>query len=277
MSHLADTDLNSVYGMSLALLSTEVPDKEVFTMKDQRYLWNPLRVVSSKLDKEVVNFGDLYKTQVSESDAPEENLVVMISKLIHVTKMLASCTRSDDVSSIESCERLVEEVKRHERLATAGLVDQSSKIGISAFKIVVRFPSRMERIGIMFRNILDCYRIKITEGMSFNDEALGELSELFGLVLDTLKNLRDVLLIPNRFLLEHIKVQTQQLAELVEFARLANWGRLEAGDCPPLTSSVYVEILDCFKQINEYLGKMRESLVALANLEPEADEHATEE
>lgn len=238
-------------------------------MKDQRYFWNPLRIVSPKLDKEVKRFEDLYTMPVSDAHAPEENLFLMVSKLIHMTKMLSTCMKTDDQSLIESCQRLAEDIRQHEKLATSGLMDQASIIGKNVFKIIVRFPSRMERISLMFEAILNCCRIKATDGLHFTDKGQDELSVIFGIVVDMLENLRDVLVIPNKIVLEHVKSQGQQLAQLVEDSRFTHWERLEAGFCPPQTSSLFVEILDSVKNVNEYIAKMIESLSALTSLETE--------
>ena len=130
---------------------------------------------------------------VSEADSPEEHLVLMTSKVIHMTEGLSICMKTNDSSIIESCQRLAEEIRRHERLATSDLVEQASLMGKHMFKIVVRFPSRMERIAIMLGNILDCCRIKTIEGIHFSDKAQLELSVIFEVALDMLKKLRDTL------------------------------------------------------------------------------------
>ncbi|HMK34665.1 MAG TPA: hypothetical protein VK463_06345 [Desulfomonilaceae bacterium] len=242
-------------------------------MKDQRYFWNPLRIVSPKLDKEVKRFEDLYETPVSDAHAPEENLVLMISKLIHLTKMVAKGMKTDDLAIIDSCQKLAEEIHQHEKLATSGLMDQASIIGKNVFRIVVRFPSRMERIGLMFEAILKSCRIKSTEGMHFSDKAQEELSHIMGLVLEMLENLRDALVIPNKIVLEHIKLQSTSLVQAIEDSRLAHWERLEAGFSSPQTSSIFIEILDALKNVNEYITKINESLIALTGLVPATDGH----
>ncbi len=235
-------------------------------MKGQRYFWNVLRVVSRKLDKEVRRLEDLYNMPVSEADTPEEHLVLMISKVIHMTEGLSTCMKTNDSSIIESCQRLAEEIRRHERLATSGLVEQASFMGKHMFKIVVRFPSLMERIAVMLGNILDCCRIKTVEGIHFSHKAQEELSLIFEVALEMLKKLRDTLVIHNKFLLGQIKFDRHRLEHLVEEARRANWERMEAGICPPPSASVFVEILDCFRNVNEYIAKMSQNLLDLARL-----------
>ena len=239
-------------------------------MKDQRLVWNPFRIMSPKLHAELGRLEEMHEVTVSEEQAPGEALLIMISKLIEMGKILSDWFAAESSAKLEACERLAEEVRRAEKQATSGLVDSSSVIGQNLFKIVVRFPSRVERIGGMCENILNCCRIKSKEGIPFSDKALGELSGIFALALDMLTNLRDCLVIPNKVLLMHIKVQGQKLAQLVEDARFAHWNRLEAGFCAPAASSIYLEILDSFKFINEYIKKMDESLMEIVEGSEEA-------
>jgi Na+/phosphate symporter len=237
-------------------------------MKQRPHFWNVLRIVSPGQNEEVKALENLYTTPISEVDTPEQNLVLMISKLIYMIELLSVCVKTNKDSIIEQCQLLAGEIRRHERLATSGLVDQASVMGKTVFKIAVRFPSRIERIAIMLGNILDCCRIKAAERGKFSDEAQEELSEIFQVASGMLRKLRDTLVVPNRFLLGQIRFDGQKLEHLVEDARLANWERMEARVCHPHRASIYVEILDSFKYVNEYMAKMSENLLDLARLDP---------
>jgi phosphate:Na+ symporter len=232
-------------------------------MKDQRWVWNPFRIISPKLHGELGRLEEMHEVNVSEEQSPNEALLVMISKLIEMTRILSDWFAVESPAKLGECERLAEEVRSAEKLVTSTLVGSSSMIGQNAFRIVVRFPSRVERIGAMCENILYCCHIKAKEGIPFSDKALSELSGLFALALDMLTNLRDCLIVQNKALLQHIKSQGQELAQLVEDARFAHWNRLERGFCAPAASSIYLEILDSFKFINEYINKMAESLMEI--------------
>ncbi|MCX5861524.1 MAG: hypothetical protein WCG29_11135 [Desulfomonile sp.] len=232
-------------------------------MRDQRYIWNPFRMISPKLNAEVGRIDELHTATVSETRSPEESLLVMVGKLIEVTRILSVCFVGEDPAKLKECERLAQEVHAEERTATSGLVGSSSAIGQNAFKIIVRFPSRIERIGMMFENILNCCRIKISEGVPFSDKALVELSAIFSVITDLLVNLRDSLVIPNRVILKHIQSQGRKLSQLVEDAQFSHWERLEAEYCSPAASSIYLGILDSFKTINQYVANMTESLMSL--------------
>lgn len=232
-------------------------------MKDQRYLWNPFRMISPKLNSDVGRIEELHKVPVSESHSPEESLLVMLGKLIEMTRILSACYASENAEKLPECEELAQEIHKQEQVTTKSLVGSSSSIGQNLFRVIVRFPSRIERIGMMFENILACCRLKVAEGIPFSDKAKAELAEIFAITTDMLINLRDTLVVSNMVILEHIHMQGKKLSQRVEDARFAHWDRLEAGYCSPQASALYLGILDSFKNINEYVNNMRESLIKM--------------
>jgi hypothetical protein len=52
---------------------------------------------------------------------------------------------------------------------------------------------------------------------------------------------------------------------MFEEFKLAHWERIEAGFCAVEASSVYRDILDSVKSVNEYLVKMTETLQELTS------------
>ena len=234
-------------------------------MKDQRILANPFRILSPKLDSEADRFQELHEVQVSESHTPEEGFLIMISKLVEMSKILSKSFAAPDQERLSQCDRLAEEIHKWEGVITKNLMAAQSIIGHNVFKLVVRFPVRLERIGDMFQNILICARIKAREGIPFSDKALAELDAIFKILLEMLTNVRDAIVIRNSVLLGHIKTQRETLAQMLLDARFAHWERVEAGFCSPIASPIYLDILDSLTATNEYLGKICESLLALAD------------
>jgi Na+/phosphate symporter len=233
-------------------------------MKERSYFFNPFRLISPKLDSETQRLEKLHEVPVSESHTPEEGMLVMVSKLIEMTRILSKLFVTEDPERLEICERLAQEVHQQEKLATTGLAEASPSIGQNLFKIVVRFPSRLQRMGDMFQRIVECCRIKKREGIPFSDKAQGEISAIFTFLEQIMVNLRDALAIRNQVVLQHVKVDVDRLGEMIEDARFAHWDRLEAGFCAPQASSIFLEILDSCKFVNEYINKMWLSLSALA-------------
>lgn len=232
-------------------------------MKDKSYVWNPLRILSPKLNTEIGKLDEPADIPVDATLSPDEILVIMVGKLIELTKMIAVGFKSENLSKVETCERLILEIGQLERLSTIELVKCSETFGQNVFKAVVRLPSRVERIGVMFDHILTCFKIKMREGILFSDKAQAELDGLFTVTTELLTNVRDSLVTCNSFILQHIETEIAKLTELAEEARFNHWERLEKGFCSPDASTIYLKILDSFKEIAHYCLKITNSICSL--------------
>ena len=204
---------------------------------------------------------ELHQKPVSDSMTLEEGLLVMLSKLMEMTRLLSKAVVSESTAQMDQCDALSKEVQAQETILTGNLV--SGNVRKDLLKGLLRFPYRLERIGDMLESILNCCREKERKGIPFSDKAHAELEQLFAVLLDMMKNLRDAFRAPNRILLEAILAQGNKLGQLVEDFKLAHWERLEAGFCHVEASSMYRDILDSTKHANEYIQKICESLLDL--------------
>lgn len=235
-------------------------------MKDRRVLVNPFRMISSKLDFEALRMEELHARTFHESMPLEDGLLVMMSKIIEMTRLLSKSIVSGSPKQMDACQSLGKEVHQEEKVLTGELV--AAGIPPDLLRSVIRFPVRLERIGDLLESILNCSRIRARDGIPFSDKALGELDQLFAVLLDMMNNLRDAFITPNKVLLEHVISQGRKLAQKLLDFRLAHWDRLEAGFCAPQASSVYLDILDSFTAINEYIVKISVTLLELGAVKP---------
>ncbi len=233
-------------------------------MKEQRVLWNPFRMISPKLDEEIGKIEELYRAEVSQTRTPEESILIMLAKLIQVARILSVSSKSESLEKLKECEELIHQVHEQEKSATASILSASSAASKVWFRTFVRFPSRIERIGEMFENMLRAIRSKVEDGIPFSDKAQGELHAILDLLAELLVNLRDSMVVTNPVLLHHIAGQCERLSQLVEDARLAHWERLEAGFCSPQANAIFLFILDSVKNINQYVSNMKDNLLELA-------------
>jgi Na+/phosphate symporter len=230
-------------------------------MKDEHLFYNPFRMLSPKLDHEIEHIEELHERPVSQEISLEEGLLVMISKLIEMCRLLSKCLVTGSAAQMDRCEELSKDVHHQEKILTRDLVE--SKVKGELLKGLIRFPYRLERIGDMFESILNCCRIKAEYGVPFSDKAYGEMDQLFNNLLETLNNLRDAIRTPNKLILEAIVENEKKLNEMFEDFKLAHWLRLEAGFCAVEASSLYRDILDSVKSVNDYLVKMSRTLLEL--------------
>ncbi len=231
-------------------------------MKEEHLFYNPFRMLSPKLNYEALKIEKLHTEPVRESISLQEGLLVMISKLIEMCRLLAKVVVTGSETQMKTCKALAGEIHEQEKILTRELV--ASDVKGELRKAMIRFPYRLERVGDMLQSILNCCRIRATNGIPFSDKALAELDQLFAALLGMMNNLRDALKVPNKVILETILSDGKRVNQLFEDYKLAHWQRLEAGFCAVEASSMYRDILDSLKSIDEYLVKMTETLLELA-------------
>ena len=113
----------------------------------------------------------------------------------------------------------------------------------------------------MLESILNCCRAKARFGIPFSEKAYWELDQLFQVLTEMMINLRDAFVTPNKVVLDTIVSDGKKLGDMLEDFKVAHWMRLEAGFCTVEGSSMYRDMLDSIKSINEYMVKMSKTLL----------------
>ncbi len=192
----------------------------------------------------------------------EEGLLVMLTRLMDMTTLAYKSLIIADPEKMKKCDALGHEIHQEEKQLTGDLVCSPSTTG-EILKALVLFPGHLERAGDYVEGVINCARIKARDGIPFSDKAHAELTELFGLLSDILKTIREILANSNWELLGPVHEKQKKLAQMtVDFA-LAHEDRLIDGLCSPKASSLYLDILDSAKGANERLIRMVESLLKL--------------
>ena len=155
-----------------------------------------------------------------------------------------------------------------EKSLTGDLVCYPATKG-AVLKTLVLFPGRLERVGDLLESMLNVSKIKARDGVPFSDKAQSELSKLFTLFTDILKNFQDVILNRNTAVLEQLVTQQTTLAQMTLDFALAHEDRLLEGLCSPKASSLYLDLLDSMRNANAHLKEMSEGLLKIAS-SPEA-------
>lgn len=223
-------------------------------MNRKGFIVNPFRMLSKDVDAEVLRLKELHLRRVSESSTLHEGLLIMISKLIEITRLLSECIVTHNKPQMDQCAAMIKQLDEEEKILTRHLL--TSGLSGDMWKGVIRFPYRLKRIGDMLDSILRCTRIKAEAGVPFSDVAGEELGQIFSMLLKTMTDLREAFNNPTLDLLRTVEAQCATLRQLVDDFRQAHWERLQLGICVPDASSMYRDILDSVKLTGEYLEKM---------------------
>ncbi len=232
-------------------------------MKNKQVFFNPFRLISPKLDREASRLANIYDSAPEELTCLEEGLIIMLTKLREMAELLHKSLLLEDKEKIAKCGQLGREIHEEEKSLINALICSPRTTG-DILKAVLLFPARLERCGDLFESIQNVASIKAIEGIPFSDKAVTELTKLFTLLSDMLKNFRDLLTTLNPTLLDILNKQHEELGQMtVDFA-LAHEDRLIDGYCVPKASSLYMDILDSVRGINQHLQDMTNSLNTLA-------------
>ena len=232
-------------------------------MKDSQIFFNPFRIISPKLNAEASRLTEIFETPPPDVTCLEEGLLVMISKLIEMNRLLRKCLIIFDQAKAETCDSLSRQIHDEEKTLTGDIVCSPTTTG-AILKTLILFPGRLERAGDFLESILNVARLKARDGIPFSDKANAELTELFDLMNDMLKNFRDLLATRNRDLLTHVEAQQERIAQMTVDFGMAHEDRLISGFCVPVASSLYLDILDSVKSANENINALTKSLARLA-------------
>ncbi len=231
-------------------------------MKDKHVFFNPFRLISPKLDREASRLEELYESPPAEMTCLEEGLLVMLTRLMDMTTLAYKSLIIADPEKMKKCDALGQEIHVEEKQLTGALVCSPSTTG-EVLKALVLFPGHLERVGDYVESIINCARVKARDGIPFSDKAHAELTELFGLLSDILKSIREILASSNWELLQPVREKQRRLAQMTLDFALAHEDRLLEGLCSPKASSLYLDILDSVKGANERLIRVVDSLLKL--------------
>ncbi|MEJ2717324.1 MAG: hypothetical protein P8182_09325 [Deltaproteobacteria bacterium] len=230
-------------------------------MKDKEVLSNPLQELSPTLNPEELPLDKLHERSFSNSVSLLEGVLIMISKIIEITRSLSECVHECHASTMERCGSLAQDVHKQEQVLTRIIV--SSEVSPELRTGLINFPYRLERIGDMLESVLKCCRTKAMQSIHFSEPAHRDLDQFFDSLLTTMVDLRDALVTPKRAALEVIRADGQRIDLLFEAFREAHWQRLERGVCAVEASSTFRDILDSLKSVNEYLVKIGTKMLEL--------------
>jgi phosphate:Na+ symporter len=233
-------------------------------MPDTSDFRNPFTAIGSEFSAGVERLDRLHLKPVSESGTLQEGLLIMVSKIIEMTRLLSGYVYSGSAVQMDDCYGIAKEIHVQEKFLTKGVVE--AKVGSELRTLIIRFPFRLERIGDMLESVLNCCRIKATDDIVFSAAAHAELDQLFTTLLEAMNALRDAFLTPMRTSLEYILGRCRQMDLMLPAFRLAHWDRVEAGECDYQASSVYLDISDSLKSVSEYLEKMARTLLELGQV-----------
>jgi Na+/phosphate symporter len=219
-------------------------------------------MLSPKLDSEAIKIEELYQSPVSDALTLEEGMLIMLSKLIEMTRLLRISFTGVSEEKISAAIGLGDEVHRLEKILTEALACSLTDPP-EICRAVILFPAHLERIGDYLESILNCCKIRCRDAIPFTEKAVTEIDAMFGSLMDNMKNFRDAFIRPNRVLLEYVTSECKKLDQKCQDLQLVHVEDLLNGSTAPRSSSLYLDILESSQSINRHLEGMASSMLTL--------------
>ncbi len=117
-------------------------------------------------------------------------------------------------------------------------------------------PGALERIGDSVEALARCAESIHREGVPLSDRALAEIVELFNRVTDLLEQMAASIRTGDQSGLPRVREAGQRFQAWSEEVALSHYERLIRGVCAPRASSIFLAMLDYFREIERYIRRM---------------------
>jgi hypothetical protein len=182
----------------------------------------------------------------------------LISGLIESTDLLYSGLINNNLKVIGEAEGIMKHIGGRTDPLTEEITSES-KADANALPYVP-VPSHIRLMGDNLGRIASGLGRKAEEEVLFSDRALSELGYLFERTRDIILHTRDMVLAPNTLVARHLEESDLAVVRNANDYATRHEERLIEGICTPKASSIYLEMLDAFKEIASHARKIGKDL-----------------
>jgi len=121
-------------------------------------------------------------------------------------------------------------------------------------------PAALERVGDSVEALARCIQSIHRDGIPFSERAVAEVRDFFDRALDLLGGVGAAIRANDVSSLTRIRTSGEDVQKLSDQATLAHQERLVQGECEPRASSLFLAMLDSFREIERYTRRMSRDL-----------------
>lgn len=161
-------------------------------------------------------------------------------------------------SVIQDCERNFSDLLIS-RLPYAEKIVGEKEKDEAETKYVILLPT-FQTIGLAIENLMYKMEAKVNSNILFSQKALSEIEELYGVMLEQLRDTKDYIVTKNPNLKGSVKSHMEKTFKLIEELAIVHQNRLITGICMPQASYLYLDITDSLKRISRGLMDFTEKV-----------------
>jgi phosphate:Na+ symporter len=121
-------------------------------------------------------------------------------------------------------------------------------------------PAALERVGDSIETLARCQQGLHREGLAYSEEATREILGLFTRSAALLRGIQAALGTGDRAGLADVRRAGDDFQGLTDSITRSHQARIIHGECLPRVSSVFLSMLDAFREIGRYAGRMSEDV-----------------
>ncbi|MFB3816317.1 MAG: hypothetical protein ACE147_01525 [Candidatus Methylomirabilales bacterium] len=157
---------------------------------------------------------------------------------------------------------LAQELHRREKRLTdhAAMEVRERPWSLGPAEHLAFLPAGLERVGDCIEGLARCQSILHGEGLGYSERAIGEMMSLYGRAAALLDTFTTILRTGACHELPGLRRAGEEFEALCDTVALSHQERVLQGICLPRASSVFLSMLDSFREIERYVRRMSVSV-----------------
>ena len=192
----------------------------------------------------------------------ENALAAICAQLVEMLRLCRDAFFGMDPKPLERVKALGEEVHLREKRLTQQVTIQirEAPFSLGAAEQLRMAPAALERMGDAAEGLARCIARRIREDRIFSEHALQEIRTLFDGITGLVEAAGTALATRNPALIRRLREDGARLHEQTYRFQADHEERLLRGVCVPGSGSVYLGMLDNFREIERYTRRLADAL-----------------
>lgn len=196
---------------------------------------------------------------------PEQFEAALIEACAQVVAMLRlgrDAFLRQDQKLLERVTALGQDVHLREKRLTQHVALQMREApwSLGAAEALALAPAALERAGDAAEAVARCTARMIQEGAAFSEGAMGEIRTLFDVAADLVETVGAAIKTRTPALVRHLREDGARLQSQANAYETSHEDRLLSGVCLPRSSSIYLAMLDGFREVERYTRRIADAL-----------------
>jgi len=196
-----------------------------------------------------------------------EKMIQVCQSLIKMLELSFQGFRKHTEELLREVEKVTNEVRKNSSELAQFLILKSSPYekGKEWAKPYLSMASSFDRMTFNIEGIVDRLKSKVHERILFSDRAVKEINDVFQEAMDLLERLPELILTQDKLLAQHIGEQVRSVFKIANGYSEEHEERLIQGVCTPISSPIYLGILESLKGIIVHTLEVSGKIVSVSS------------